>query len=340
MPNCHVPAVQRLPLEILESIIALTGDWELATTLHISTQIPFNAVWWQATELDWAILSSSLLRVKAVVENNNNKSSLGLSQWGARVMIRFGYVEMLSYLYSHPKTQNQVKTVCGPFLASIASAWGRVPVLEWAKEYFYSDEITRDLITEEAIDEASRHGQIAVLDWWKSAIELHPLKYSENALSSATVKEEIPILNWWKSSNLPLKIGNVLDFASMARSTSSLEWWSKQSGLLAPKYSKAALYSLSCSGNISKLDWWLNQNRFPLLYDKEVLIAATKYGQVESLQWWKDSKLEIEYRLFDIEAALEDAVANDQETLKWWAENGYQDSAGITDWMRNRKLGL
>lgn len=107
---------------------------------------------------------------------------------------------------------------------------------------------------------------------------------------------------------------------------------------LAPKHSKTALYSLSCTGNVQGLNWWW-QSGLPLLFDKEVLLGATKHGQVETLQWWLNRQVDLEFRFFDIEEALEEETApNTAETLAWWAKHGYMADSEVTDWMQVRKL--
>ncbi|GAA5985817.1 hypothetical protein JCM11641_006217, partial [Rhodosporidiobolus odoratus] len=220
-------------------------------------------------------------------------------------------------------------------LPVVASAWGRKDVLEWAlarEGGMRPDART----TAEAVDEASRHGQVDMLDFWlNSGLPLH---YSEAALSSATIKRQVPTLEWWKKSGLKLKIGNVLDFASMEGSDVCLEWWS-QSGLPC-KYTKAALYSLSKSGNLPLLAWW-RSSRFPLAYDKEVLIVATRYARVDVLEWWGNSGLDVEFRFFDVEEALEDCVGCEVEKEKvqdWWEKRGYDTIMGANSWMRMRGL--
>lgn len=121
----------------------------------------------------------------------------------------------------------QLRYQCEILLPVVCSAWGRVNVLEWARSSAYALNPTTDIIAE-AIDEASRHGQVAVLDFWqRSGLRLD---YTELALENATVKRQIGVLEWWKHSGLPLKIGEVLDFASIEGTTITLDWWA-QSGL-------------------------------------------------------------------------------------------------------------
>lgn len=125
--------------------------------------------------------------------------------------------------------------------------------------------------------------------------------------------------------------------------TVCLDWWAS-SGLPC-RYSKAALYTLSKSGNLTLLSWWLH-SRFPLAYDKEVLLIATRYARVEVLSWWAraaaEGRVELEFRFFDIEEALEDCVAGEEGkegVLRWWEGRGYNAQMGANQWMRTRSLG-
>lgn len=169
---------QKLPPEVLEIIFAHTKDWELCHTLGFKSAVPPSSVWLQhATDLDWAVLSGSLQNVQAcivaspdIIESSNSSKpdhALQLSTWGARAMIRFGYVDMLAYLYT--SQQKQLLRCAGSLLPTIASAWGRVNVLEFAKkqtwQWLYDP-------NPEPINEASRHGQTQVLDCAVSSLSI------------------------------------------------------------------------------------------------------------------------------------------------------------------------
>jgi len=327
-----LPAAHRIPAEILRLIFNYTADYELVSTLHVPHDLEMTAPWAeQSTPLDRAILSSSLRLVSDLYFGHGHTT---FSHWGARIILRFGYLYMLDFfLKNEPE---QLRKICSFLLPVLASAWGRVSVLEWAVAKGGQFKFDQDSV-QEAMDEASRHGHVDVLTWWKERSG-YKLEYSENALSSATIKRQIPVLEWWRDSGLPLKIGYVLDFASMEGSQVALDWWATNSRL-HPSHSKTALYHLSCVGNVDSLNWW-RDSKFKMLYDKDVIIGATKHGQTQALEWWIDSGLEITYRPFDIEEALEDAIndAARERSQNWWRRHGLSGSSRATEMMRIFKL--
>lgn len=75
-------------------------------------------------------------------------------------MIRFGYIDILDYLLTVDPAQ--LHRLCDYLLPEVASAWGRVDVLEWAHRGEFG--LPRHL-TETPIDEASRNGHVDILEW-------------------------------------------------------------------------------------------------------------------------------------------------------------------------------
>ncbi|KAG0142878.1 hypothetical protein CROQUDRAFT_97026 [Cronartium quercuum f. sp. fusiforme G11] len=317
---------KRLPVEILSQIFTYLSDYELAETLGIPHTIPETPPWKDSTtSLDKSILTGSLQIVKTTYEVKHHRS---FTQWGARVMIRFGFLNILDYLL---KVEiNQLHRICDYLLPELSSAWGRVDVLEWAIKSKFG--IPKQL-NENSIDEASRNGHVNILEWWKQSNL--KLTYSINSLNLATQNSNLNVLNWWKCSGLELKIGNVLDFGL---TLDSLNWW-KKSGLNL-NYSKLALYQASCQGNLNVLDWWLNESGLQLVFDKDVLIGSTKNGKVESLNWWSKSGLTIHFSFFDIEEAIEDCIDQKSKDVKdWWSARGLDLEGGASGWTTTRLLG-
>ncbi|PLW38259.1 hypothetical protein PCANC_14891 [Puccinia coronata f. sp. avenae] len=292
------PSVPPLPPEIVTHIIDELGDYELAETLEIAHHIPPTSAWLElATPLDRAILSGRLARV---IEAYTREKHTTFSTWGARVMVRFGYISMLDYLRS--VESDQLHGLCDHLLPDVASAWERVNVLEWAL-----------------------HGGFGIL-----------ADSSESAINEASINGHVAVLEWWKDSGLALKIGNVMDYASLDSTAVALEWWARSG--LEGKYSRMALLNATNQGHLKVLDWWLNSG-LQLVYDREILVGATKFGKVESLDWWLKSKLKVAYTIFDIEAAIEDCANHQLEVHAWWKRQGLDQAGSALDWTETKFLG-
>jgi hypothetical protein len=121
----------------------------------------------------------------------------------------------------------------------------------------------------------------------------------------------------------------------MEGSTVCLDWWASSN--LPVRYGKTALYHLSQTGNVALLDWW-KASRFPLKYDKNVILIATRHGQTKALSWWLESGLDMEYRFFDIEEALEDSVVGKEAAQEWWEALGYDPAMSANEWTRPRNF--
>ncbi|KAF8653283.1 hypothetical protein AX16_003985 [Volvariella volvacea WC 439] len=332
-PRQH--ATPDLPVELLACIIDHVGDWELARAVGLPTSLPEPREWSQASNTDWAILGGSLKHICAI-----NLCVKPPSQLGAIAAVRFGYVHVLDYfLQHHPLV---FKSIFRNYIIPIkASRHGRINVLSWWRKGF---EQVPDLIPpplphaiSECIDGASRNGQVASLDWWLDSGL--PLEYTEATLEYASARGQIAVLEWWKYQNtnrgLPLKIGRVMDMASTAGQVDILEWWAASQ--LEFKYDRHALQSASCHGRVEVLQWWLGSG-LQLMFDQEALTGATRYNRPEVLEWWDKSGLPIQYRMCDIEEALEDAMGGGEAVRAWWKKKGIDFNANHNEWTKLQSL--
>jgi hypothetical protein len=150
----------RLPPELVSLILDYTADWELACALGCSNHPNLHppAPWLEfATPLDRAILRTSSSHSLVPVQYARAHGHTRFTQWGARVMLRFALIDTIDYLFR--ADEREFRHQCEHLLPVVASAWGRRTVLEWAKDSPFK--LNPDpRIMAEAIDEASRHGQV------------------------------------------------------------------------------------------------------------------------------------------------------------------------------------
>ena len=313
------------------------GDWELSAAVGVPTSLPRPLEWSRASPTDHAILSGSIQAIKSADPAANPPSSIG-----ADLIVRFEQIKVLEYLLYHHR-DIFLSIFKNDFIPIKASQYGRASILSWWKHGF---EHHPDLIpppkpesVADAIDGASRQGQIVSLDWWvDSGI---PLEYTDAALEYASAKNQIAVLDWWKRKNetsgLPLKIGRVMDMASTAGCVEALEWWATSQ--LESKYDRHALQHASCHGKIEVLDWWLGSG-LQLTFDHEALTGATRHNRPEVLDWWNKSGLPIQYRMCDIEEALEDAIGGGrgEAARQWWMKKGVNFNTNDNEWMKLQNL--
>lgn len=326
-----------LPIEIIADIMDRVGNWELTQALNVPTSLPKPPDWFRATKTDEAVLTGDTKVIRLALPH----ASLNpLTKLGAISIAQLGYVNVLEYFLSNHHDM---------FLASFkddlipikASRHGRIGVLSWWKHGFQSHP---DLVpppgpscVADAVDGASRNGQVASLDWW---LDQGPsFDYSESALDYASGRNQIAVLDWWKDKNktrkVPLKIGRVMELASAAGHVEVLEWWATSQ--LEFKYDKHALQHASCHGKVEALNWWLGSG-LQLIFDGEVLTGATRYNRPEVLEWWDKSGLPVQYRMCDIEEALEDAIGGGAGARSWWKAKGVDFNANDKEWMKLQSL--
>ena len=132
-----------------------------------------------------------------------------------------------------------------------------------------------------------------------------------------------------------MKVGRVMDMASTAGHVEVLDWWARHQPEI--KYDRQAMYHASCHGNVDVLQWWLDSG-LQLSFDPDVLVGATRHNRPEVLEWWDKSGLPIQYRMCDIEEALEDAIGGGEAARRWWKRKGVDFNANDKEWMKLQNL--
>ncbi|KAJ4469425.1 hypothetical protein C8J55DRAFT_492126 [Lentinula edodes] len=266
-----------LPVEIISTILDFLGDWELTQALGIPTSLHPPPDWYCASPTDRAMITGNIARIREIDLDTNPPSRIGVD-----IVIRFGYIHVLEFVSSHHR-----KIFLSKFHDAIptrASHYGQTAVLTWWKHV--SEQQQSDVVPKikaasiaEAVDAASRSGQIVSLDWWMTCG--YPFEFTEAALESASIKNQLAVLDWWKQQHklnrVSLKIGKVME-------------------------------------------------------------TATRHNRAQVLDWWAKSGLPIQYRMCDIEEALEDAIGGGDNTRKWWQAKGIDFNANDKEWMKLQNL--
>lgn len=346
-----------LPPELWTNILDHLGDWELATALGIYTHIPVPADWQRlipATPnarpytLEYTILTQPLSKVQKVFTSSHAQSSppTTLSQIATRLIFRFSMTDLLTYLALHQKDVfwTSFGLALLPHKASLI--FNSPSILQWWKD---CPAVIKKEYGPEAMDGASRAGFVEVLEWW-----LHsglPLWYTEKALENASAKGHVEVLEWWRSSSLklagtdrelPLKVGKSILLAAQSGRTEAVAWWDASGIPYAHEDGVARLASQH--GHVSVLELWRSLKGSKMIFDNQVLVGATKNGHAGVLEWWKDASrkwgLRVEYKMCDIEEAMEDAVGGggEGEVREWWSHNGLNLGLDNREWMRVKTL--
>lgn len=200
------------------------------------------------------------------------------SSWGTRVMVRFALLPVLDYFLE--KDPEQLQRQGRNLLPVVASAWGRTEVLEWALKSRYKMDPPRETV-EEAVDDASRHGQVAGEFHFVALLCCRGLALNGSAL---TLRLRLPFApnhhaNPPKLYAQSWTFGSTraclcvcfpeLQLTSLAHSLMSL---SPSSRPPLADYSEKALASATIKRQLGSLEWWRNSG-LPL-----------KIGNVVSLQ--------------------------------------------------------
>lgn len=344
-----------LPPELWSMIIDFTGDWELAQTLHIYTNLPPPADWISHTSpqgprnymeaLELTILRGNLADVKHFIATHSVPR--WLSKLCIRLIMRFAMTPLLAHLEANHKDLFWA-TFGHTFLPDKASSvFGRTEILEFWRT---SPSFLTKEYNSEALDGASRAGFVNVLEWWQHSGL--PLKFTEAAMEQASSQGHIPVLEWWKSqsttvddtnanvdsSKVRLKPGKSICYATQNGHTDVVHWWLR-SGIAFPHEDTVAKLA-STHGHVDILQVWHELKGSKMIFDNQVLVGATKSGNVRVLEWWKKSGLKVEYKTCDVEEALEDGYEGERgmEVRRWWARNGLNLGVGTSEWMKTKEL--
>jgi len=322
-----------LPTEVLADILDLLGDWELSRAVGLPTSLPRPHEWATASPADEAMLTgfAPIIHASDLVRNPPTKL-------GTKAVIRFGYVHILDIVFKAYRPYFMDWFCVEEDLIPIhASYHGRTNILSWWRRAVEARWLTfpKKRSLKLVIEDACRTGQVTSLEWWKSAQSVFPLEYTEVALELASSKNQVRVLEWWKNSGLPLKVGRVMDGASIAGHVDVLQWW--QQSLVEFKYDRQAMHHASMYGRVEVLQWWLESN-LQMIFDQDALTLASKHNRPEVLEWWDKSGLPVQYRICDIEEALEDAIGGGEAAREWWEGKGVNFNANDKEWMKLQTL--
>lgn len=335
IPRSRASYISPLPVEIMAEIMDQVGDWELTKAVGLPTSLPQPSLWKHASPTDHALLTGFLPLLVSCEPSLRPPTCTG-----ARLIVRFSYIHILAYFHRHCRAHFG-EIFCKHLIPITAAHHGRVTVLNWwqsmRKVYPEDFPIPDSRAIIDAIDGASRAGQVDSLDWWlKSDL---PFEYTEAALEHASTKNQLAVLEWWREQRtrlpLNLKVGRVMDTASAAGHVSALAWWANSG--VDYTYDRQALYHASCHGHIDVLQWWLDSG-LQLFFDQDVLVGATRHNRPEVLQWWDKSGLPVQYRMCDIEEALEDAIGPGERASEWWKGKGVNFKTNDKEWTKLQNL--
>lgn len=355
----------RLPPEIWTIIYEYVGDWEVAKSLGVYTNLSTPTEWdrplikddaqVRMRALEWAILCGPYSEV--VSRLASHPPPKWLSRLSVKLIIKFARTDLLSHLEAHHPDLFWASFGHTLLPTKASAVFGKVAVLDWwrTSPSFLAKEYHPD-----ALDGASKAGFLPVLDWWRrSAL---PLRYTEAALEQASARGNIAILEWWKNASLHhdnrkpnpddnadadrptmpplrLKVGKSLTLAAQTGQAATLAWWAS-SGIPCTHEESVAKIA-SANGHVAALAAWKALKGEKMMFDAQVLVGPTKNGHAHVLQWWKGSGYRVEYKTCDIEEALEDCLGGREgegRVRRWWARNGLNLGVGTSEWMQVKVL--
>lgn len=333
--NAHLSKVQ-LPSEIWSLIMANVGDWEVAKSLGIYTNLPVPQEWTvhvpkvsstsanvhRFSDLEWTMLVGNYHQVLSWFRLYPTPK--WLSSLCVKLIIKFSRTDLLSYLESNHKDLFW-STFGHTLLPTKASAvFGQIAILDW---WHTSPSFLTKEYTAEALDSASKAGFIHVLDWWRKS--RLPLRYTEAALEQASSRGNLEVLKWWRKASLPqtseahtepdrTSAGNTENDISATRA-SYMPSDTIQTQPLPLLVGKSIIYAAQ-NGQAATLQWWVDSG-IPFGHEASVARIASANGHIDVLKLWKECKgAKMQY---DNQVLVGPTKNGHVDVLEWWKQSKF-----------------
>ncbi|KAK2613036.1 hypothetical protein QQS21_000965 [Conoideocrella luteorostrata] len=362
VPDFNVKIRSKLPPEIWTMVLDYAGDWELAKALGIYTNLampptlslepkdPTDPLKVYEHELEWTVLTANSAAICKKISQSPPTFQY-VPALVVKLIIRFALIDVLAYMEAN--RPDLFKAFDGTTLPTNASAYyPRMDVLDFWKQSKWFRE--KHIYDAEAVDIASKNGQVHILDWWWRRSGL-PLRYTETALEQASGRGHLLVLEWWRDAaaqdeEIVLRPGRSLLWASQHGQADVLKWWDASGIPIA--HGDAVAKVASRWGQDQVLETWRRlKGDSKLVFDPEVLLSSTIHQHVHVLEWWRKfahGELEgmegrkqlVEFRTCNIEEALEDSIGDQDQNRarKWWARYGLDLRMRNEEWLQTRYL--
>ncbi|KAJ3041747.1 hypothetical protein HDV00_008835 [Rhizophlyctis rosea] len=194
---------------------------------------------------------------------------------------------------------------------------GRPDVLEWWANSGLEEKTRNWRAVRKAVDEESSCGQLTELDRLFRTEKY--FDYTASAMDSASWHGHVRVLQWWKDSGLPLKYTeDPMDRASWSGHVDALTWW-KGSGLEL-LWTKSALND---ARRVEVLEWWRGSG-LEMKFDADIVVGEHK--PAEAREWWRNSGLlnvDGKERVGDLRGRL--MVENDGANVPPFLQGGWME---------------
>ena len=333
----HAQPIQaQLPSEIWSLIMEYAGDWEVAKSLGIYTNLPMPTEWrahvpkgpnssvdvQRFGDLEWTMLVGNYDQVLSWFRFHATPK--WLSWLCVKLIIKFSRTDLLSYLESNHK-ELFWSTFGHTLLPTKASAvFGQIAILDW---WHTSPSFLTKEYNAEALDSASKAGFIHVLEWWRKS--RLPLRYTEAALEQASSRGNLEVLEWWRKASLPQTSEAHADYNEASAAGTAVRTGASMPSNMPSEYNnppplallvgKSIVYAAQ-NGQVATLEWWVNSG-IPFGHEASVARIASAHGHIDALQLWKECKgAKMQY---DNQVLVGPTKSGHVDVLEWWKQSKY-----------------